>query len=1817
LCSLLAVAGTERVRPSQAQAVPTLSQAALPATGRQETFLSVSTFGRYAVTVNSPQGTALQLIDRLAGPGKVQGEAGASDGRVDAFLDRGEYKIVAYSDPKGAGEAKLAVHAFTTARDYLHPPLLVELKPVEGSLNDFEQVSYWLDVKERRQVILEAAGRNLADLHLWTNGDWLVDAAPATAVVEPQKGRPLLVCRLTADLNPGIYLLTAYGGAGQPWAEQSNEHPFYLRFGIPRLGRVGRSRHVVSPFGTDRWLVPGETTYFRVELPEPQPASLEVGKFDPQQPFQTNGSSATIHKNSLLPVAELEVEGSTWHFDHHVVTVTAAAGQPYVLQQFDIGRRYFCGGRYWPLGEPGTYWVSTVHSGDPTDSVDATALVHRWQDQGPHLEPFAAQVVDLDTDTRWVRRCNLLDTLTLFFHVRKAGKYQVLARGTAARFRIQPFLVSEPEHYEPPPSQESGYAWDLEPGYYVLTAEPMKEGILDLAIVPGSQSSAPDVFRQLLGKGREAEMQSIRPAVQFPQLDIDRDYTYTLFINQQPEVKVGMVLRRYPLDLTDPLPVIQQPGETVRVPFAVDEDSTLHAEAEDDSLLDVSVDKGPAKQTQTISKGQHTLEVRYKGATRVNYALSTEPVRLQARTALPPLPNPERAAPLKFTELTDKAPQFLDLDRSQSATFLVRADQPALYRLQSTGLLATSGSLRTRTVTSLDEAALNGVGRNFFIEQFLREGDYQVTVTALGQSKGHLGLTLERTPLTDGGILSAGVAAHMSVPAGDAVVYTFKISEAGDYRLRSIGAGTTFRGRLEDAEGWPIETPNRPADIRRHFDPGAYRLVTLPEPVTTRRLTLLERVPPPLKFQGHGPHELPLAKRVQHTWMEPAAEAQRTPDMWQFTVPAPIDVAIDLTGEMQGTLSQVDADGQLTAVAPVPPSRGWKGTLKSGRYRLDVQCVRTNNRAPYEVTVWPRQMVAGLDRAIEPPADIPISVGQESLIQLSSFGPRDVRALLYDAAGHLVASNDDGPDDWNFQIQSRLPSGTYTLHVDPVGTASVTPTPAGYAQPQRHHLKKRKRWTQSGGQSGAEGGSVPTPKSEELPPEGTEATAAATVSAESSIVSMRNLEEVEQPALSLPAKVAVDLNDVVHLYPLQFAKTTSGVLAVAASSAEGVGVAVEARSSASIWRTAATASGRLARFELPFDSTTETYRLRMWSPGGRPTTVRLRAAAAMPRPATEQRLQAGVGLSAVAGIDPAIGVGAVRLDRPGVLRLSRKARAVRVCSVVDTPCAAAPNDLVAAETTLWLVTDLRKSGDKKTIAASRLILPPGAQQTVQLEVSGGRPLTCDLLEPKGGPVLAIATSMGGQPGIRLTDRQDAGNITDSDAGMAVGLWSAAAAALSLQHPAAVVWKATGDAPIAVRLQQLSYAPPAAEPKAWGTWDASITGITDRAFDLPEGAKRLHLALGGSTVAVLSAGDQVASLHWLGNMPFEETAETSATRLTILHTRDTEDRFRVEVLPLGSAAISTAVSPGAPYENAMLGAGMIRLGVTAGESDPERPFTLHVRGANAQPTFVGADGRISRGVDVPAGSSGTLLIRHDSGLLLAWIDRPGEEALGLWGRVPLPQEGTLEPPAVVQLKGTVESLRFEPKQPVMLHLRTSTPLITLLKRGEAVPEVEVHAAVTVLDAYLSAEPTLLGLRAPAGGTLTGTAEVTASPVTPISEGLGPETLLAAGDTSLFSFTVTREGPVGIGVRANPDVVDCTLLDSAGRALGSGTVQMPTLKPGTYLLALHAPTATGPVQARPALAGVVLPGTGPPEDVIRRYMAPPSPLVTPMASEEGDE
>jgi hypothetical protein len=1724
-------AGEEtKTKAKTADAPAALSRTTLPARGIQEAILTVNRFGRYAVTVKSEQGVSLQLVDRMAGPGQVSGRAGERDGRLDLFLDKGQYKIVAQADLKGSGTMAMNARDFTE-RNAPRPPRLVEWKPVEATLDDFTQLSWWIEISHRRPVALEAAGRNLADLRLWKDGGWLVDAEPAAENVQPKVGQPLAVRRLATTLEPGLYLLTAYGGPSLPWAEDSPEHPLFLRFGIPTLPEAGRRRYTVGPLGTDRYLVPGSATYFRIELPEARPAEMTVGDYDAEDPFATSGRTATVTKKSLPPVGELQAGHDPSKL--HVVTVTAPAGQPYLLQHFEsLSDTIFSKG--------GDYWLSTIHSGDPTDSVDATAIVMRQRLVGErHDEPLVEQVVDLDAKTGWARRCNLLEPLTVFVHVKTTDKYEVLSRGTDAKFRFEPFFTYRPARYKPPDFQRTGSKWDLDAGYYVLTVEPEKKGILDVLVRPVGLL---DFVLEKLNLERPRQARPVRAAAQFPSLALDTLFSYHVFINRQPQVKSGLVLRALPLDLTEPLPLALKPAETVSTTFRAQETGVLRCQAEDGSLIDVSVDGGPPGKAPTVAAGSHTVSVKSTLGKTAVVSLELAPVRLAAATALPAITDEMLASLPKFPALTEAAPHFFHLDRGELRSFLVNAESPALYRLETTGLLSTAGNLRSRTVTSFLKNAANGVGRNFLIQSYLRSGDYQLSVSPGDPSTGHVGLKLARTPLAEGGALLNGVPARGELPAGQAIVYTFRIPRAGPYTVKAMGLGHQFRGRLEDQDGWPIVAPNGPADYTRHFEAGAYRLVVLPEPVGSRVVTLLQRTAPPLKFAGHGPHRLPLATRAENLWMEPTPGQPRHPDVWSFELPAPAEASLELTDEMSGELLRVGPDGKAEKVASIPPVRGWKGRLAAGLYRLEAACVRTNSSLPYRVAVWPEPLVKGLVRDITAPASVPVSVGTDSLVEISSFGSTDVRGRLYDEDGRLVSENDDRPGDWNFLLAGKLTAGTYRLQVDPVGAARAQTT-----------------------------------------------------------IAMDVPEEVLEKTLAVPAAQDIQPGRTVHVIPLEIPKE-GRLLAVAARSVENVGLSIEVEESGS-WRSLGSRVGRLIRLETPLAPGAK-HRLRLWSADRRGASIRLSASAAAPPRASESQLAGGLVLTEAPGADSGVAVAAVAVERPGLFRVEGGGENLRACSVAESLCEDASEGLVsAAAGTLWLTRGAAGKSAPTNVRARRVILAAGADQGILVPVTPSRPALCDLAPGKGGPILVTARSASGQPGVGM-GAGSAGAQANDVRGTAIGTRSAVAVALTAGGRAtARVWTAdrTGEG-LDVRVSQQSFATPARESASWGAISGSLSGIAARAFDLPAGGKRLRLAVGDGTVAVLSSGDEVASVHWAGGERFEETVEGSANRLTLLHTRPAEDRFTVETLPLSAADAAPALSPGAPFERAMERAGWTRLAVPA--SADGRALALHVRGADGEPVLVASDGSVARGSDLTAGTAGgTLLVPHGVGPLLAWVDRDALPGEGLWGNVKAPAARDITVPAVVTLEGAALVLRLSPTSPIMLHLRSATPAITRWKRGDAAPQIEAHPSGCDLDVYLPAGPAEIGLRALAGRALWGTAELTATPVLPTGEGLGPEVLLGAGGTRAFSFDVARNGPVGIGARADSDVVETTLWTSGGIRLGSGVVQMPQLSPGKYVLAIHAPAGSRPVVARPALAGIQPPSLDPPDEVIQSYVAPP--------------
>jgi hypothetical protein len=1809
LACLMAVFGLAAAPAEpQAPAAPpgprvSLSVAEVPATGRQEAILSVARFGRYSVRAESAQGTSIELIDRMAGSLGRSGEPGRENGRLDLILDRGTYKLVLRSHEKGKGKTKLRADAF---RDRAPGglsgaglPRLPETRLVPETLDDLEQLSYWLEVAERREVRAEAAGRHLTDLRLWRDGSWLEGTAPECVTVQPVTGQPLLRCRLTAVLDPGLYLLVAYGGPSQPWAEGSDEQPLWLRWGAPDLGEAGRRRLTMSPFGEDWFRVADNVNFARLELPEALPAGIKLRWVRTGEPLSRGiWNESAITKESLPPAAELfaqdrpsdedestqeasveeeaseeeyaEEEESTEEesadeesqeseevaeeeIDEEDATavpelpvwqlwlsVSAAPGQAYVLQHFEKKDVQSLNNL------SGAYWVSSVHAGAAIDSADATALL-TVTPQGGNEQLMDSRAIPIDAQTTWSRRFNLLAPATLFLEVRTAGNYRVIVEDAEVRARVEPFLLRRPRNYEPPPFQGNNSAWNLDPGFYVLTLEPERQGIANVRI----RSAGKDGMAQ-----EPVQPQPARADVRFAPIQLDVSNVYRLYVNTQPGVTSGLVVRPWPVDLARALPVALRPGEELKIAFTVNEAGILRAEAENGARLPIALNGIPSIAEASVEPGLHELTLRNDLPETVLLSLAVEPLALQSTAPLPPLPDAALAALPRFPVLRPGAPQFLDLEREAGATFLVQAEKPALYEIRSTGLLATSGTLRTRTVPELRREEANGVGRNFLLQQFLREGDYQATVGAVGRSRGHLGVEIAATPVDEAGELRPELPARWTLPAGRAAVWRFTIPRAGVYKLRAEGLRVIFRGRVEDADGWPIEPPNRELDFSRVYEAGTYRLVLLPQALDTQALIRLEREAEPLRLTGHGPHELPLERTVEHQWVEPAGDAPRQPDVWRFAVPARLTATVSLTSEMEGTIARVGG----AEAGRVPPGRSWTGELEPGVYELAAVCSRRNNLVSYTVHVASRELVAGLARTVQAPASIPVAVGPEGLIELASVAQSDVRAQLLDEAGRLVADGDDRPDGWDFLLFQRLAPGPYTLVVHPVGTSE------------------------------------------------TEAK-----------VTMRAAAEVEEGPLALPFHGEVRLGESVLLRPLPV-DNRADLLLVAARSKDSLGLSVEIREGNG-WRTLGTSTARTPRLEIPIErrgSASPEYRLRLWSLDRQGTPVRLSVADLNAPRVTEGELRRGAALREVPGFDPPLGAGVVELDRPGVFRVADAGPALRGGGAPGRPLAPlAPGEaqegvLSVPGERAWVV----REGKTRVVRAERIEAAPGLDAglrfplppegaVVDLSDRSDQSDPSDPSDRSDGPLVALATAPSGQPGVRLGERGESGE--PNALAMAVGTGSALAVSLEPRRPVARVWAAGEGGSLAeeVRLAWLRLPETAEETASWGVRDGSLEGISARRLALPTGPRTLRLALGEGTAAVLSRGDAVLATSWHGGAPFQELLadDGAATHLTLLHLREGADLFSLEIFPtLGEWDL--ALRTGQPVERLLDRAGALRLSIPVSAVPPQALRTLHVRGAGAEAVVLSRHGGVARGTDLPLPDGGTVLVRHGTGLLLAWVEQEGDEGTGLWPPQGDEMSYRLEAPHRVQLSGDFSYIVIPAAGPRVLHVRTDAPVATRLQRGDGSdPEIEVHPDGARLDAFLPGGEVRLALRPLAGADLSGTAEFTTTPVTTIGEGLGPAVLLSAGATRWFSFHLDQKGPVGAGVRSTDDRVELDLYDRAGRKLAGregGVVRMLDLEPGDYLLALRAPTDGPPVTARPALAGVVPPDTGPPEDIVRQYL-----------------
>ena len=1479
---------------------------------RAGTVFTVERFGRYAVGPVSLKGASLRLIDRMAGPGDEDGAPGGRDGRIDLFLGPGEHKAeISFA----AGEPKppeLAVRPFQELNQGT-PPQLVELALVETELGDLQQRSYWLDIPKRQTVFLEAAGRHLKDLRLWKDGTWLVDAVPAESRSERDTGQPLAVRQLTADLAPGLYLLTAYGGPGEVWSKSGNGDPLVLRWGIPALPEAGRRQFEVGPFGFDRWLVAGSASYFRLEVPRGGVGGLDVASFRDGAALRDGSAHAAIDRAARYPIAELrraqESGGGA-----HLVTVRRPVGASYVLQHYATMSDT-------PLTVPadGDYLLSTLRPGRGGDDVDLTAVLSEITGGTGKVERretiVARQTIKLGPEAGWRRRFNLSDPLSLFVEVTKSGRYAVAATGLDVEVQLSAFSLSGAGGLQLPP-RAGGGVWDLDAGIYELRVAPRLEGrgVLGLSLHAEGAPEAAEPAAPVLG-------------VSFGPLKLLRTARYRLRLNEAPGAGFGAALRRLPADAADDLPLALAPGERRALPVSLAAAGTLQALGDDNAVLPLSVDGASAVDKAAAGAGKHSVEVANPGTQPLIVSLHHAPAVRPPAVVLPPISADTLRKLPDFPVLEAGRPRFLDLGVRQEATFAVKVGGPALYRVETTGLLQTAGTLRTRVQPALARASANGVGRNLLLQQYLREGLYQLTIGTEGATTGHLGLVMTASAMRDGGALTPGVPARASLGVGEGVSYGFDVAEAGRYHLRALSLNGAAVIRLEDAEGWPLTRPDQAGDLARDLDPGHYRLVVLPHPLPGRLLTLVEaeRAPPPLA--GHGPHPLPLDGAAANRWEEPADGGPRRPDVWSFDLAAEADLALTLGEPMEG---EIRRDGEERAVAALSFRQPWRGRLGAGSYHLDVRSVRPNNRLDYTVTAAVEQLTAGRSRAVTAPARIPVALGDGQRVEISSFGAGEVRAVLLAADGAEVARSDERPGDWNFVITTRPAPGQYVLKVEPMAGKPVQTT-----------------------------------------------------------VRVQALAEVAEAPLAAPGDRAM-ADGLLHVVPLDLKPGDGPLLVAAVRSEEAAGLVLERRGADGVWRSAASASGRSAVLALPRDvARREDYRLQVWSMDHARIAVSLAVRAVAPAAVSESALAAGIGTVAVPGLEPPLGVAEVRLERPGLFRLAAPNPGLIWSATAGRGLAKGSEPVVAGGSSLWFLQPSaagRIQAGRITPEAGTplaLTLPEGGGAVVPVspEAAGPRLWVAD--SRVGQPGLTVGPRNGG------SDGRASGLAAGAAATVLPGAVLSGAGLAGAGEPVLRLWRADGTGELPLTLRPFGFGAPERGGLEWGESDRALAAGAALELALPTGPKRLRLALPAHAAAALLRGGAVERVVW-SEAGVSATLDSGAERLLLLNAGKGEGRLSLLLTPAGESAEGLRLARGVMLRRSLPTAGTLLVDVEPGEADRGRGLVLRLSGPVDEAILMQRDGAVRSGaaalaVDEP----GLLLLRHRPGAIVGWLGNGDE------------------------------------------------------------------------------------------------------------------------------------------------------------------------------------------------------------------------------------
>lgn len=1738
-----------------------LSTSTVPGSGRHETLLTLDAPAAIHLSARSASGTACEVIDRVRGPFASAGSVGGKNCELDLLLDAGQYKVRLESPRRGKGQVTITATPFREIN--AGSTRLVPGVGVTTSLKPGQQASWWLSVKERTVPWVRINGRHAGDVRLWRNGEWLEPQSPSHAQVSPRPGQPMHEWWLDSTLEPGEYQLVVYGRDSTTVTGSSTDDSLTVEMGF-RPGPPERSVSFTLPSsGVFAVQVPSMSFAGVLTLDQAPPSTTELQVL---QGSRHPTTSCRIEKNALVPECSTSASGS------NTMNVLVVRGPPGLRGQVEWSEYRSSassagfGGYYGPtttrLGfsaMPGRALIAVHDLPNDTDAAPLGCQLEQVRSDGSVVGVVARDVPKLGDGEKLEREFNYSDDgAVIWFEVGTGGNVLQRVGLSSRRYRITTAggRKSSCEVYRlgaagdlkrltqtAPEAKECNHLLALDPGVYQLQLSGGLSGVESLKIEPDGDASAKPI--------------AARGGCLLPAVNLERS-DYRLSLNRRGAVTVrGLALEALPLTGRSPLHVQLDAKRTVELPVALAADLAVRSSggAAFGCALKAGTVRAKAGECLLAARTSDTLTLANTSDAPINLTLS-------APGTMPALAAPAAYQPslTPLPKIVPETPTYFDFAQTQTNSVTFDVEKPGLYNVTTLGLLSTECRIRTPVIDGVASNGRGGRGRNCLIQTYLQKGRYLFSASTLGSSRGRGAMFLSQRPPKEHAGLSGDGEQFFRVEANELVQQRLTVKTEGDYELSTTDQGNSALAcRLDDPEGWPVETvPSRCAGQRR-FRAGTYLWTQLPLTVESMRRTQLKLVREAVTLKGNKPHKVDA-----FTWYT-AELGSDGKDEFLFSLEGEVQLDLVLTAGMQGRIFLLEKDKAPKAVevvppmqpasdsgdgenyeaesapsegetesepeyseggegdgegeyseggdeppqaAPVevaqaraapPPPSGVKLTLPPGQYKLVTEHSRGDVGVTYQLHLGSATLLPGMTRNLPAPTTVPLFVPRDGTLRLRTVGEVDVRCRLLDEKGRLVLEGSENGADWNCAIAEPITKGRYTLVLE--------------SETQREGETRL---------------SVALPTAEDKGPftDGQKLTLGAAVV--SWAIPVAEKDAVQELTLSATGKTP---------------------LSCALEAADGTVVHRKSRVST---------CALLVRPQL------EKYRVRLWTTDGVANVV----TAFRSRPVTQGK----------PGEVPGDGALAVTVPRAGRYRTSPQVFCLGAGEVgLLRPCG--PEISLEAGGAIFSGVGTRPQPLplEEQVAPAKdaaFPLPLSRLPFVQAVKAGATSLF--LLEARVQHGERVAPSCGFDDAGTVRERRDGACFAASRLGAeAIGrLWAASEQEL--------------DATVVRRAVAL---PAATEALAPGRKRLAFQGVGR--FALPKQSRaRVELTLPKDAWAVL-LDDAGAAL--------DLCAPTGDLRRCVL----TGQGGTVALLsPAGQADATTVLLEGVPptlaftglFEDAPRAPGSLRLAVPA--NDGERAVT--VEGA-LRCTVALTDGtRIAAcRAKLPAKQGAELLLEHGVGPLRAMVHQPGRERAARLGlELPVVPGPSLGPAVAVPLPGGRIDRTLVVDKEAVVRVAAEQGVCGLF-RGNDLLAVDGLDTGCELVRVLSPGSYRLLVRPFAGRPLPGAVRWTAEPVTQLAEGVGAEDWLAPGEVRLFRFDTLNRGRVGLGLQSKSELLDCAVYNDGYQLVGEGCHQYLSLDKGRYLLTVRNPPAPGatPLAVKPVLLGL----SGEKNDIPEEYLS----------------